>query len=175
MDDKSTAEVKRKRKREREREEGATRIAAREMRRISVAQCDSLQTRSRSFSLLSLSLSLSRFFVALADAHVFSSCLPIENRVGDQIEFPTSTSLYSSSGRDGRVAEEKISRDSPRATEMRAWIAGITADCYPFAQLFTLNDNVSPSVRCCFPSIPDLSRTEIYRENAISARLAITR
>lgn len=38
--------------------------------------------------------SLSLSFVAL-DTHVFSSCLPIENRVGDQIEFPTSTSFYS--------------------------------------------------------------------------------
>lgn len=46
---------------------------------------------------------------------LFSSCLPIENRVGDQIEFPTSTSFYSLRERGVRVVEEKISRDFSRS------------------------------------------------------------
>lgn len=80
--------IKREKARERGKEGGEGKGGKREMRKISsVAQCDSLQTRSRSFSLSPSS----RF----ADTHVFSSCLPIENRVGDQIEFPTSTSFYS--------------------------------------------------------------------------------
>jgi len=108
------------------------------MRKIcSVAQCDSLQTQFCSyFLLLSLSLSLSLlfsslpslltiFFVAFADTHVFSSCLPIENRVGDQIEFPTSTSFYSLRAGRSRVAEEK-NLTGFSAFEMRAFEKAIT-------------------------------------------------
>jgi len=84
------------------------------MRKISsVAQCDSLHTRfcsySLSLSLFFLPLFLSFFFVALTDTHMFSSCLPIENRVGDQIEFPTSTSFYSLRVGRSRVAKKKKS------------------------------------------------------------------
>lgn len=69
---------------------------------------------------LFLSLFLSLSFVAFADTHVFSSCLPIENRVGDQIEFPTFTSFYSLRAGRSRVAEEKISRDFPRSRCVRS-------------------------------------------------------
>lgn len=84
------------------------------MRKIfSVAQCDSLQTRSRSFS-----LSLSPPSRSRRHTHVFSSCLPIENRVGDQIEFPTSTSFYSLKA--GRSSGRGKNLTGFSAPEMRA-------------------------------------------------------
>lgn len=107
-DDKSTAENKTKgREREREKE----REVSREMRKISsVVQCDSLQTRSRSFS---LSLSV----LGRARRHTRCSRAVCQSKIVSAIKLNFLHPLPSTRWERGvrRVAEEKISWDFTRS------------------------------------------------------------
>lgn len=121
MDDKSTTENKTKaRGRYRGRWERSPQSHNATRYRLSSVHFLSL---SFFFSLL-LSLFLSPSSSLLLrhsrSTHVFSSCLPIENRVGDQIEFPTSTSFYSLRAGRSRVGWGK-NLTGFSAFEMRAF------------------------------------------------------